>query len=98
MKKNILILVSIIALFFISNFTSYSQRYRPYGGTFTPKGEFKMLVVFVGYGDNDTLLQLDNWHKDSAFPNEIYNNKTFYSNYSEFNNYLKQNMYINILI
>jgi len=83
MKKAILLLVIFLA--FNLNANSY---YRPYGFCFTPQGELKMLVVFVGFGDNDTLLHLDNWSANQNYPNEIYGDSTFYFDYIIKNNYI----------
>ena len=82
MKTKYLIFFTIIAICFFRS-DLYSG-YRPNGGCFTPKGEFRVLVVFVGYGDNDTLLKLDNWPHNQPFPSDVMQGTVFYDDFAMF--------------
>jgi len=83
------ILSIIFSLFiFISISAQPQPNYGPNGFCFTPRGEFRMLVVFVGYGDNDTLLpdsMISNWPASQPFPTDVMQGKVFYTDYSQFN-------------
>lgn len=78
--KNLLILITALLIFSTSAFSTDSR----YGGCFTPKDSLKVLVVFVGFGDNDTLMDVGGWPPDQDFPDRIANSKTFYSDFSMF--------------
>ncbi|MBQ6046075.1 MAG: hypothetical protein IJL38_00435 [Bacteroidales bacterium] len=62
--------------------------YVPYGGVFTPKGDLRILVVFVSYGTPYDSQNVDDWPASSTLPNWATSttNKVFYSSYSEFPN------------
>jgi hypothetical protein len=90
MKKRVLFTF----LFFLFISVAHAQQYRPNGGCFTPRGELKILVVFVGFGDNDSLLYLENWPVEQDFPNGVMEHKVFYDNFAIFDDSLKIILYI----
>lgn len=59
-----------------------------YGDVFTPKGQIRVLIVFVSYGMPYDLQYLDGWPTNSDFPLWATNalKKSFYTDYSEFSN------------
>ena len=58
------------------------------GLSFTPKGDLRILIVFVSYGLPYDTLPVDGWPKDSIFPDWAKDpmRKPFYTSYSEFSN------------
>lgn len=50
------------------------------GGVFTPKGDLRVLIIFISYGDDYDYQEVNGWPQDSAFPNWATNidNKAFY--------------------
>jgi len=62
-----------------------SSMYIANGGVFTPRGDLRILVIFVSYGGVYDTLPVDGWDKDSEFPAWASNqNKAFYTDFSEF--------------
>lgn len=57
-----------------------------YGKVFTPKGDLRVLVVFVSYGETYDTVDMDGWPRDADLPNWVTNNdeKAFYTSLSEF--------------
>lgn len=66
--------------------------YIPYGGVFTPKGDLRVLIIFVKYGGIYDTLNLPGWN--GVFPDWATSptEKSFYNNYTEF----QQNIYYDI--
>jgi len=57
------------------------------GKCFTAKGDLKVLLVAIKFSDSvNAAMPIDAniWHKDSAFPKEITDNKVFYTDYKYF--------------
>lgn len=56
------------------------------GGVFTPKGDLRILIVFVTFDDPYDTCSLDGWPLSSRFPNWALNSnqKPFYNSFSEF--------------
>ena len=77
-----LILLTILITFSYNLYSSY----RSYGGCFTPKDSIKILVVFVGFNDNDTTLYMLNWPAGQDFPTCALEDSCFYTDYSQFDN------------
>lgn len=61
------------------------------GDVFTPKGDLRVLIVFISYGLTFDTLEVDSWSIGSDFPDWVLNTskKAFYNDYSEFS----QNIY-----
>lgn len=56
-----------------------------YGGVFTPKDEFRALVIFAGFGAPYDNMDVAGWPTGSnTFPNSYNDNKTFYSLTTQF--------------
>lgn len=58
------------------------------GGVFTPKGDLRVLIIFISYGDDYDYQEVNGWPQDSAFPNWATNidNKAFYTTFLDFSN------------
>lgn len=56
------------------------------GDIFTPKGDFRALIVFISYGEQYDWQDVPGWPQNSPFPEWAIDTvkKTFYSDYSEF--------------
>ncbi len=59
-----------------------------YGKVFTPKGNIRVLIVFVSFGEPYDSQELDGWPVDSDLPDwaSDSNSKVFYHDFSEFSN------------
>jgi len=86
--RKILFLIGIILvmLSYISTDANAQQNYAPYGGSFSPAGDFRVLFVAVRFGQgwDDSIKINSSWHQDSAFPNDVYGKKTFFSCFDDF--------------
>jgi hypothetical protein len=75
MKKHIILAV---ALFTALCNNIYSQDYAPNGGIFTPRGDLCAFVLFVGFGDVDTLNPIGCWN--DSIPDKVKDGRTYYFN------------------
>lgn len=68
--------------------TTFGQeKYIANGFDFTPKGDLRALVVFIGYGEPYDSQDIDGWPANSQFPDWATNNtKAFYTSFSDFSN------------
>ncbi len=86
-RPKVYVLVSILlALLCCKEIIAQKQIYVPNGGTFTPKGQLNVLVVYAGFtNDNDPKAPLyndENWPSSEQFPK--YSEEIFYSDPSKF--------------
>jgi len=85
------ILITIISIFILSNVlyaTLQSTSISTNGKCFTPSGDLKVLFIAVRFGENvDTTIKIDPslWDAYKSYPENIYGNKIFYSDYNMFN-------------
>jgi hypothetical protein len=96
--RKILFLTTIITLLCSTISINAQTRYSPNGNAFTPQGDLKVLLICVRFGDSvNTAMPIDNnvWHKDSAYPKEIIEEKVFYTNYNTFATPINHNRDIN---
>lgn len=56
------------------------------GDVFTPRGDLRVLIVFISYGPTFDTLEVDSWPVGSEFPNWVLDTsrKAFYNDFSEF--------------
>ena len=74
-----------------------SGYYSPYGKTFTPTGDLKILIICAGLGTPYDNYEVPNWPTGSnTFPNWVSNNETFYTDNSQFSNPLTLNDKYNV--
>jgi hypothetical protein len=62
-------------------------QYAPFGKEFTPKGDFKVLIICAGFGDPYDNYPVSGWAPGvNTFPDWVNANNTFYTNNSDFEN------------
>jgi hypothetical protein len=87
--KKIIILLSIL---FITSIV-YAQdttRRSYYGGSFTPQDTLRMLVVFVGFGEDfDNAHSVVGWN--GVYPDFAEGDKTYYNDVAQFDNPISPN-------
>ena len=80
----------VFALLFTNNLYSQNDTNSRYGGVFAPVDSIRVLFLFIGYGEKDSMVVDDwkIWAVDSAFPNVVRdslgNNNLFYEDFSMF--------------
>jgi M6 family metalloprotease-like protein len=68
-----------------STLKSAATKYSPNGMAFTPKGDFKVLIVCVGFGTPYDNYPLDGWASGTnTLPDWANDKRTFYNNNSDF--------------
>ena len=81
-----------LLLFFIITIvgvcTTFGQeKYIANGLEFTPKGDLRVLIVFIGYGEPYDSQDIAGWPANSQFPDWATNNaRAFYTSFSDFSN------------
>ena len=78
------LLITLIFILVLGNSLSSQQRISRNGNCFTPKDSIKVLLVFVGFGDNDVLFPTGVWPDSFAFPRVVEEGKLFYDDFSMF--------------
>lgn len=67
--------------------TTMGTPYSPNGKEFTPKGDFKVLIICAGFGEPYDSYTLPGWTTGvNTLPDWVNNNTAFYRNNSDFNN------------
>ena len=93
MLRKILIIILILVLQNISEAQISSRN----GWCFTPRDSIKILLVYVGFGSNeiDEPSLNNTWAIGQKYPNVVYTNELFYTDFGMFDSTIKEERDIN---
>ena len=84
--KKIFFILTLVALGIILIDVNAQTKYSPFGGSFTPKSDLRVLFVGVRFGEAvDTTIKIDYaWDAYKSFPESILKKQAFYTSFADF--------------